>query len=107
MPTQTPAATDDTGLPVKKYQRDAYEETDCQLITMDGLLSALDVLEDELEITSHQVRAAKAFFVINRLMRETMVEIWETRKGEWASLGGKFASDDDKARAACMMPPIV
>ena len=64
---------------------------------MDGLISALDMLEDELEIADPQSRPAKAFFVLNRLVRETMAEIWETRRGEWRSLGGKFACDDEKA----------
>lgn len=97
MTLQTPTPGNDTGLPVIKLQRDAYERTDSELITMDGLLSALDMLEDELEIADPQSRTAKAFFVLNRLTRQTMVEIWKTRKGEWASMGGKFASDYDEA----------
>ena len=67
---------------------------------MDGLISAIDMLEDELKIVDPQSRPAKAFFVLNRLVRETMAEIWETRKGEWRSLGGRFPGDDEKAVGA-------
>ena len=100
MTNTTPKPGNDTGLPDNQKQRDAYEETDAHLVAMDGLISALDMLEDELEIADPQSRPAKAFFVFNRLVRETMAQIWETRKGEWKSLGGKFASDVDKVGEA-------
>lgn len=96
MTNNTPTPGNDTGLRDKQAQRDAYEETDTQLIAMEGLLCALDMLEDELEIADPQTRTAKAFFVLSRLTRQTMAEIWKTRKGEWRSLGGKFARDGDR-----------
>lgn len=75
--------------PVPKHQRDSYEATNEALILIDGLISALDVIQEHIQMQDNQGPAAKAFHTVNPLLRNKMAEVWRLRDAEWESIGGK------------------
>ncbi|WP_114966800.1 hypothetical protein [Alkalilacustris brevis] len=78
---------------VPKHQRDAFEATDEALNHIDGLISALDVIEDQIRLVDEMQRESKAFRIIRPILEEKMAEMWKLRNREWQSIGGKVGAD--------------
>ena len=53
---------------IPQHIRIAHEATDEVLISLDGLVCALDVIEDRLTLTDYQSRESKAFHIIRPLL---------------------------------------
>lgn len=74
---------------IPEHCRDSYEATNQALIILDGLIAALDLVQDHIQHAEPNGPAAKAFDTINPLMRQKMAEVWGLRRGEWKAIGGK------------------
>lgn len=79
---------------IPKNIRNAHEATDQVLMSLDGLVAALDVIEDRLSLTDQQSREAKAFHIIRPLLAEKIEQLWTLRDAEWRAIGGNVAGDD-------------
>ena len=75
---------------IPQHIREAHEATDEVLMRLDGLVCALDVIEDRLTLTDYQSRESKAFHIIRPLLAEKVAELWELRTAEWEAIGGKL-----------------
>ncbi len=73
---------------VAKHQREAHEATDEVLLRLEGLINALDLIEDKMEFPDEKAPHAKAFRTLRPLMAEKMEQIWDMRQAEWEALGG-------------------
>ncbi len=85
---------------IPQHIRIAHEATDEVLMRLDGLVCALDVIEDRLALTDHQSRESKAFHIIRPLLAEKIAELWKLRDAEWRAIGGKAEVPGDVARKA-------
>lgn len=85
---------------IAKEVRAAHESTDEVLMQLDGLICALDVIENHLTFPDHLAPESKAFHVIRPLLAEKMTELWSLRRQEWVSIGGKAEVPGDVARQA-------
>ncbi|NYS24600.1 hypothetical protein HUK65_06310 [Rhodobacteraceae bacterium 2376] len=71
---------------VPEHQRDAHEATDAVLNHIDGLIAALDVIEEHIRFPDVQAPAAKAFFMLRPMLAEKMAELWKLRTAEWKAI---------------------
>ncbi|MCC5968404.1 MAG: hypothetical protein JJU15_00470 [Pararhodobacter sp.] len=78
-----------TGPSVPDHQRKTHEATDLALIALDGLIAAIDLAKDQIQFTNQGSAAVKALHATLDLAQERMAEVWELRRAEWVSLGGK------------------
>lgn len=76
---------------MKPEQREAFEATDDALMDLRGLIAALDVVEDSLqpEINDLKIPASIAFFALQKMVRSKLAEVFDLRKDEWKSIGGR------------------
>ncbi len=80
---------------IPQHIRIAHEATDEVLKSLDGLVCALDGIEDRLTLTDHQSRESKAFHIIRPLLAEKVAELWELRTAEWKAIGGNIGAQCD------------
>lgn len=74
--------------PVPKHLRDAVDATDNALFQIEGLIAALDVIEDSLSLPDNLSVEAKALRVIRPLLAEKISQVFDLRAAEWRALGG-------------------
>lgn len=70
------------GPAVPKARRDAQEATDEALMRLEGLISALDVVENQITFPDEQAAYAKAFRTLRPLMVEKINQVWALRDAE-------------------------
>lgn len=77
---------------VSTTHRANHEATDDRLNQVDGLIAALDVVQDQLRMADDTSPASMAFHTIASVLREKMAEVWACREQEWRGIGGAVGS---------------
>lgn len=77
-----------SNVPIPAHQRDTYEATNELLNHIDGLIAALDLVQDHIKVDDNTSPASMAFHAITPLLREKMAAVWGCRHLEWRGLGG-------------------